>query len=48
MREILAPLFSAGNLQSGKYAFLFDLVLKRNGRLCTKLDLNVGLVTCIY
>jgi hypothetical protein len=26
-------------LQSGKYAFLFDLVLKRDGRIRTKLDL---------
>jgi hypothetical protein len=30
------------------YAFLFDLVLKRDGRLRTELDLLVRRVFCIY
>jgi hypothetical protein len=35
-------------LQSGKYAFVFDLVLKRDGRLLTKLDLLVRHIIYIY
>jgi hypothetical protein len=37
--------FPLWKLQSGKYAFLFDLVLKRDVRLLKKLD---HLVICIY
>jgi hypothetical protein len=35
-------------LQSGKYAFSFDLIEKRDSRLRTKLDLHVRNVIGVY